>query len=146
MPADQIQVQFLAELSKTIAEYTFFRRTDQLIVFGTVWLSIFSSTAAALLTAIGKGKKTTISVLAAIPAICLTINSMFNFPHQYQLRKSATAALIELQDQIKYQNLTIPEASEKKMIIIKNLEEQSVIPRLSNDTITNEDTGYRGRP
>jgi hypothetical protein len=131
MTLDPVQVQMLADLNNKIVEFSKYKTSDQFIVFGMVWLSLLSSAASALFIAIGKGPTVLVSVLAALPALCMTMNRVFSFSQQYELRRAATANLIQLRDEVQYQGLSVSDASKRKVEILKRFEQNSIIPSLS---------------
>lgn len=133
MAEDAKKAELINEVSALVVEYTKFEGYDQKIVFGVVWISIIASAVAALLAALGQGPKELVAVLAALPALCLTIESNFKFSQQYQYRRMATAALQELQDGLKYQNLSTFDGAKSKAAILKAFAEKSVIPQLARE-------------
>ena len=128
---DQALKSLLDELDKLVIEYERYETSDQFIVFGLVWAAILTSAAAALLTALSKGSKTLVATLAAIPALCLAIDSSFNFSQQYQLRRTATVDLTTLQFELKHEGLKPTEGSKRMREIVRAFKTGSVVPRLT---------------
>lgn len=134
--ADPAQVALLAEVAELIKEYSGYETSDQYIVFGLVWASILTSAAAALMTALGKGSKFLVAVIAVAPALCLTIESSFKFSQQYQLRRAATADLLVLHDELKYEELSAVDGSKRKRDIVRAFKTGSFVPTLSSANST----------
>lgn len=58
-----------------------------------IWGSIVSSTAAAILTSIGKGGKPLVAFFAAVPALVLTAEATFRYSDRYQYHDKAAATI-----------------------------------------------------
>jgi hypothetical protein len=121
------------EVEALVAEFRHYENYDQKLVFGVVWISIIASAVSALLAALGQAPKELVAVLAALPALCLTIESNLKFAQQYQNRKMSTIALLELQDSLKYQDLPTADGAKAKAAILKAFAEKSVIPQLARE-------------
>ena len=129
--SDPATTQLLIELGDLISEYSKYETRDQAIVFGLVWVSILASAGAALLTALDKGSKILVTIVAVLPALCLTIESSFNFSHQYQLSRAATAAFLSVKDQLQYEGLSPAKGSSNMREIVSSFKTGSPVPTLS---------------
>jgi hypothetical protein len=129
--SDPAQTEIVKEVSELIDEYSKYESSDQVIVFGLVWMSILASATAALLTALENGSKALVAIIAAIPALCLAIESSFKFSQQYQLRRAATADLLALRDELQYEGLASVDGSKRKREIVRAFKTGSYVPTLS---------------
>ncbi len=133
MSEDARRSELIGEVSALQVEFSRYESYDQMLVFGVVWVSIIASATSALLAALGQGPKELVAVLAALPALCLTIESNLKLAQQYQNRKLATVALVELHDSLKYRNLSTAEGATVKAEILKAFAEKSVVPQLARE-------------
>jgi hydrogenase maturation factor len=105
--------------------------SDYVILHTIFWVSIIASASAALLTAIGKGEKWMIAVLAALPALCLTVENTFSFTTRYSIRNQAVLDLKALKRDIELKNTVTTSDGVDRLNKIESMVSQSPLPRFA---------------
>jgi hypothetical protein len=105
--------EFLKQADNLLSTHLFWGTGDFLILQTLLWGAILCSSAAALCTATGKGDKWLVALLAAVPALALTVESTFSFSARYQFHDKSAAIVQRIRNDYVIRNDPVDVVSNK---------------------------------
>jgi len=125
--------QVLTEIAKARRLHVFFRDADHTILHLTFWASILASCTAATLVAYGEAPKLLVALLAAVPALCITIESTFRFAERHMTRFRAVLDLDAVRRALEIEHgMTAAEASKRLCEIEEAVAKSSPLPNVAS--------------
>jgi len=135
------QKMLLEQIAAALSTNSSIGTYDYVILHTIFWISIIASATAALLTAISKGEKWLVAVLAALPALCLTVENTFSFTTRYSIRNQAVLDLKALTRDIELKNTVTTSEGVDRLNKIEAMVAQSPLPRFATtDTKQSQST------
>ena len=125
------QKKLLEEIAAAISTNSSIATNDHTIVNAIFWISIVASAIAALLTAISRGPKWLIAGLAALTALCLTVENTFSFTTRYSIRYQAVLDLKALRRDIELKNTVTTTEGVDRFNQIEKMLTQLPLPRFA---------------